>query len=334
VPDQSNAADWNRRRHRPGETGGHYESWFLRANHPDEPLAFWIRYTIFSPRGRPADALGEVWAIHFDGIRGEIRAAKSEIPLGDCGFSAEGLEVRIGDATLTPGQLEGAARAASTEIRWSLRYAEGQRPLLLLPRAMYERGFPKAKAVIPAPNAVFDGTIAVAGVEKPIAGWRGSQNHNWGSRHTDEYAWGQVAGFDDAPDAFLECSSARVRIGPLRTPWLTLLVLRLDGEELRLNSLWQAVRASQDLRAFEWSFESSHDGVRVKGHIHAPAQAFIALPYYNPPGGTKTCLNSKLAACVLTVERPGRPPRTLTSRHRAAFEILTDRRDHGIPYAF
>jgi hypothetical protein len=43
----------------------------------------------------------------------------------------------------------------------------------------------------------------------------GSQNHNWGSRHTDHYAWGQVAGFDDDPDAFLELSTARVRVGPL-----------------------------------------------------------------------------------------------------------------------
>ena len=33
--------------------------------------------------------------------------------------------------------------------------------------------------------------------------WIGSQNHNWGRKHTDSYAWGQVAGFDDAPQTFL-----------------------------------------------------------------------------------------------------------------------------------
>jgi hypothetical protein len=32
---------------------GHYESFFQRANHPTRPLAFWIRYTIFSPTGHP-----------------------------------------------------------------------------------------------------------------------------------------------------------------------------------------------------------------------------------------------------------------------------------------
>ena len=35
---------WNASRFRPGETGGLYESYFLRANHPEKPLAFWIRY--------------------------------------------------------------------------------------------------------------------------------------------------------------------------------------------------------------------------------------------------------------------------------------------------
>jgi len=41
------------------------------------------------------------------------------------------------------------------------------------------------------------------------------------------------------------------------------------------------------------------------------------------PGGTHTCLNSKLAACEVTLERSGEPPVTLTTRHRAAFEILS-----------
>ena len=40
-----------------GQPDGHYESFFMRANHPARPLAFWIRYTIFSPKNRPENAL-------------------------------------------------------------------------------------------------------------------------------------------------------------------------------------------------------------------------------------------------------------------------------------
>jgi hypothetical protein len=51
--------DWNRCRYLEGDPSGHYESCFQRANHPERPLAFWIRYTVFCPKGRPADSVGK-----------------------------------------------------------------------------------------------------------------------------------------------------------------------------------------------------------------------------------------------------------------------------------
>ena len=77
-----------------GSDRGHYESWFQRANHPRRPLAFWIRYTIFSPAGRAKDAVGELWAIVFDGEQHRIIAVKQEHPIADCSFSDAGLQVR------------------------------------------------------------------------------------------------------------------------------------------------------------------------------------------------------------------------------------------------
>ena len=128
-------------------------------------------------------------------------------------------------------QAVGQCDASGRRIGWALRFAGGQPPLLLLPEALYEGGFPKAKSLVPRPLARFDGELHVDGVHLPVQGWPGSQNHNWGSRHTDRYAWGQGAGFDGDEDAFLECSTARVRVGPIWTPWLTLSVLRIQGSE-------------------------------------------------------------------------------------------------------
>ena len=53
----------------PGQ-GGHYESWFVRANDPYRRRALWIRYTQFiaADGGR---RLGEIWAVWFDGERAE-----------------------------------------------------------------------------------------------------------------------------------------------------------------------------------------------------------------------------------------------------------------------
>ena len=42
---------WNR--FRPDDPGGHHESYVQRANHPSRPLAFWMRYTVFRPKGWP-----------------------------------------------------------------------------------------------------------------------------------------------------------------------------------------------------------------------------------------------------------------------------------------
>jgi hypothetical protein len=322
---------WSVARFVPGETAGHYESWFQRANHPTRPLAFWIRYTIFCPRDWPEAAVGQLWAIAFDGEAKQISAVKQELPLSECRFSAERLEVRIGRAELTSRALSGAAEAGGRRLAWQLAIRGGEAPLLLLPEPWYARAFPAAKALVTSPGALFDGWLEVDGARVSIDGWRGSQNHNWGSRHTERYAWGQVAGFDGDEDAFLECSTARVRVGPIWTPWLTLLVLRSGGREHALNSLLGSMRAHARLDGFGWSFESRGRGVRIRGRIEAPASAFVGLRYANPPGGEKICLNSKLARCEIELEEAGRPLRRLRSQHRAAFEILTDQAPPEVP---
>ena len=318
----------------PGSKRGHYESYFVRANHPTGPLAFWIRYTIFSPRGNPENAVGELWAVYFDGESGKTCASKQKAPISACSFSESGLDVRIGSSTLVDGGLDGSALSQEHYLSWNLTYSGEQPPLLLLPEGAYAAGFPKAKALVSAPLAVFTGTLTVDGRQEKIEGWVGSQNHNWGSQHTDDYAWGQVAGFDDAPDVFLECSTARVRVGPLWTPRLTLIVLRMEGREYQLNGYLQAIlahgRFGIEGGAGRWRLESRTPTMGIYAEITAPASHFVGLRYDNPPGGFKTCLNTKVARCEVAVERPGLPPLHLTAANRAAFEILTDRTDHGI----
>jgi hypothetical protein len=63
------------------------------------------------------------------------------------------------------------------------------------------------------------------------------------------------------------------------------------------------------------------------------APAFVALRYDNPPGGSKVCLNTGLAACTVVLEQPSKPARTLVTTQRAAFEILTERSDQGLAIA-
>ncbi|MCE9658777.1 MAG: hypothetical protein K8R60_09480 [Burkholderiales bacterium] len=320
----------NRSRFVPQDRGGHYESWFQRANHAERPLAFWIRYTVFSPRGRPDRARAELWAIWFDGERGKITAAKQVFPIEAARCSATGLDVEIGSARLNGRALSGEASAGTHSLRWDLAYEGEAEPILLLQPAFYDRRLPKAKALVGSPNASFTGSLVVDGESVDVRGWVGSQNHNWGSKHTDSYAWSQVAGFDGAPGTFLECSTARLKLGPFWTPPMTVVVLRLEDREIRLNGIAQALCAEGDFDFTCWRFRTEDPTARIEGRFEAPSSAFVGLVYDNPPGGAKTCLNSKLASCELRVALPGEPERTLRSKHRAAFEILTERSDHGI----
>jgi len=323
----------NHTRYHPGQRRGHYESFFLRANHPSRPLAFWIRYTIFSPEGRPEAARGELWAVCFDGETAVHVAVKREVPFSACAFDRSAFDVRVDDARLRPGALDGCASAGGHTIAWNLTYRGDAPPLLLLPPRLYASPLPKAKSLVGLPLARFAGRLTVDGAGVDVSDWVGSQNHNWGSRHTDHYAWGQVAGFDTHPDSFLEIGTARLKLGPFWTPLMTVLVLRHRGEELALNSVRQSLRARAAFRYFEWEFATRNERVQVSGRITAPRESFVGLRYGNPPGGEKHCLNSKLAACELRVtdtRAPGQPAEVLSTAHRAAFEILTDDRAHGI----
>jgi hypothetical protein len=291
-------------------------------------LAFWIRYTLFSPRQHPENALGELWAIVFDGATGQHVTVKKEIPFRQCTFKTSEFFVTVDEARLEPGRLQGAAISGGHTIAWDLSFVGKSPPLFLLPLSLYDASLPKAKSLVALPLARFTGWLAVDGQAIEVSDWVGSQNHNWGAKHTDRYAWGQVAGFDNHPDSFLEVATARLKIGPVWTPFMTPIVLRHRGEEIALNTLIQTIRARTSFDYFTWHFHSSTDTVLLEGTIAAPREAFVGLRYSNPPGGTKQCLNTKIAGCELTVTRLGthgtKNVDILTTQHRAAFEILTD----------
>jgi hypothetical protein len=314
--------------YRRGQRAGHYESFYQRANHPERPLAFWIRYTIFAPRGDAEAAVGELWAVAFDGESGRHEVARFEVPIAQCDFPTDRFAVRVGAAELGPQGLTGSAGP----ISWNLRYTGDAPPLLLLPPRLYARGFPRAKSLVAVPLASYSGSYTVGGREIDVDGWIGSQNHNWGSRHTDRYAFGQVAGFDGAPESFLEVATAKATVaGPLATPWLTTLVLRHDSAEHSLVSVRRSLRATGRYRCFEWDFASGDASVEICGRITAEESAFVGLRYRNPPGGIKHCLNTKIASAEVTV-RDRRTGRTewLHAGNRTLFEILTSNTDHGV----
>jgi hypothetical protein len=308
-------AVWAAARHRPGAPG--YESWFLRANHPSRPLACWIRYTTTTPtRGA---RFGERWALWFDGETGHITAARDRVPAEAVAVDPRGLDVTLGDARLRQEQASGHIDGPTTRMAWDLRWVDGNRPpSLLLPAAWHDRPFPAANAVCLDPGLALSGTVWLGDTAQQLSDWPGTLNHNWGRRHTDRYAWCQVTGFDDDPEATLECAAAQVRIGPMWSPVLCFLTFCAGGRRWERTGWRQALTAHGG-----WSFgaraQLSVQSGPVTLAVDAPADAGVHLAYADPDGRPKDCWNTKLARCVVTVEG-----RRWVSAHRAALELLAD----------
>jgi len=331
-------------RFRGEKSGGHYESYFMRANDGATGNAFWIRYTIFQPdkgASSPKQAMAELWAIWFEKGKAPV-AAKSEYPLAQAKYSNTNFELDWAGALLNSSALKGGANnCGENKIEWDLKMtaiksAKDNHALFPMPVSTLDAPLPRAKLLVAQPFIQFTGSLHVNGKKISINGWQGSQNHNWGSRHTDEYAWGQVAGFDNEPDTFLEVASAKLKFGPVMTPYLTPIVLRHKGQQFELNSYWQSFRNKADIKYFDWSFSGETSDLKIEGRIHADRGDFVALNYYNPPGDVKTCLNSKIAACELTLTEKSRIglELKLKTANRAAFEILTSKTDHGFRALF
>ncbi len=317
--------EWNASRLPQEGEQGHYESWFLRANHPRERQAVWLRHTFFRPAGHAEATCGELWAAWFDGD--QVVGVRQELPIARCFAGTQKLDLSFGDSRWSDGKVKGAAENAGHRIEWELSYTLDGEPLPLYPAWAYPGSFPKAKALTCVTHARLSGRFVVDGVAHALDAWPGCQSHNWGERHTDEYAWLQVSGFDQAPDAFVEGGTGRLKIGRWWTPQLSAAVLQLDGSVYRASPFRVGPRRSQGkAEGFEMSVHSESRELEFSWRVWAPPERFIAFKYRNPPGGALACLNTKVAQVELSVRRAGEAPRLLTSS-RAAFELLVPEDD-------
>ena len=289
-----NRDECNRSRFLPEDRGGHYESWFQRANHAERPLGFWIRYTVFSPRGHPsghAPSCGRSISMASAGASAppsrsfrSPRLASPQAP-STC---------RIGDARLDSCSASSARRTRRAACAARDPH-EAPPPIRCCScgRRSTTAACPRRRRWSSSPNASFSGSLVVDGETVEVDGWLGSQNHNWGSKHTDEYAWGQVAGFDGAPGTFLECSTARLKIGPLWTPRLTLVVLRLEDRE-DANGIAQALRAEGSFDFGSWRLRTRSDEASIEGRFRRPPRpssgwSTTTRPEARRPASTASC---------------------------------------------
>jgi hypothetical protein len=311
---------------------GMYESFYLRAVSPDEPVGAWIRYTVHKRAGEPAN--GSLWCTVFDASAGGpfmhkhttaqlVRPATGWIEIGE-------------DSRLGPGVAEGVCGPA----RWSLRYESSEPELRHLKQVwLYKAPLPRTKLTSPAPAATFDGTIELPERTLDLRGWRGMVGHNWGSEHAERWIWLHGIGFGESQEAWLDVALGRVLIAGRLTPWMASGAISLEGRRVRLGGLGaRGLKVAESPARCTLSLPGE-GGMTVEAHVDTPSGASAGWRYADPDGGEHDVVNCSVAALALNVRPRGGAARTLHTTHGAAYELGmrtlkgTGERDHGVALA-
>ncbi len=313
---------------------GMYESFYLRAVSPHEPLGIWIRHTVQKPPGKRAH--GSLWCTVFDGARGapfQYKLTSERLLVPDGGW------IEVGDAGDQGGSFgPEAAHGTCGEASWSLRSQALEAQLRHLPREwLYRAPLPRTKLTSPAPSAAFSGQMRVAGrPEIELDSWHGMIGHNWGAEHAERWIWLHGVGFDGAADAWLDVALGRVMLAGRLTPWVANGALSLDGRRIPLGGLGARrlqVREGVDGCTLRLPAEG---GRTLAVRASVPAGTAAGWRYGDPDGESgHDVINCSIAALELDLE-PGpasEESRSLRSAHGGVYELGMRERDHGVPIA-
>jgi len=307
-------------------TAGHYESYFVKAHHPTEPKAFWLRHTVHQ---RPGEAqTASLWLTLFDDdahpkvTAGKQTFAGARVP--EHGYIA------IGDATLSrhggSGRLESPTLAADWDF--TVRGAEPEQRHLPAPW-MYHAPLPRTKSGTPHPGVHFSGRMGPF----DLTCWRGLISHNWGSEHAERWIWMHSA----LTGGWLELVLGRIKIGRWTTPWIANGALQLDGRRHRLGGPGRARATKVDETPTGARFVvTGEEGLRVEGEVRAAAERFVTWRYADPDGPEHHSAHSSLADLRVQVRRNPAANVEFVLPMTASYELGMHETDHGLevqPYA-
>jgi hypothetical protein len=302
---------------------GHYESFYLKACHPEGGLGAWIRYTVHKRPGAAPN--GFTWFTLFDRTRG-IAASKAEFASPSTGWDHY---ITMDGCRFAPGHVVGRARSSQLDAAWDLSFVGGEPPVWHLPRAwMYRAAFPRTKVLSPYPHVRFSGWIEAADRRIEVTDWPGMVGHNWGSEHARRAIWLHGTNFNGSRDAWLDVAIARVGLGPVTTPWIANGVLCLDGDRHRLGGVRPTrVEATPE----GCRFRIAGAGVSLDGTVRGRPEDFVGWIYAQPSGDERQTVHCSIADMHLTISRPDRVPATLEVEGGAAYELQMDGRYPQIP---
>lgn len=315
-----------------GKKRGHYEVYYMKFNAP--PYAFWIRYTVLSPIAGGSEPVGELWAIAFNKDKPEWNDAwKRTVPFSQCSTLGQPFAYRIGTAELSHHGSRGEiARDDDRNISWDLAFHEEGETFHHFPGSLlYRLPFPKTKVVAPHLSMRVSGSVTVGNQTIALDKVPGHQAHIWGTKHALRWAWANCNQFEEAEGVVFEALSARIKLGKVETPDLSIAALRLPGKEILFNRVDRWLKNSSHYELEFWRLEASQGEHRLEAEIKNRVEDMVGVAYQDPDGEPRVCHNSKVADLDLGLYRKTgseyRLEGTFRARGTAAFEVVTPEAD-------
>jgi hypothetical protein len=307
----------------------HYESYFIKAVHPSEPRAFWMRHTVHQRPGEPRTA--SIWLTLFDANAAHPVIAGKHTVGADRLSSPDGGYIRIEDSTVEPGRAVGTLQSQTLTTDWDFAIETGGEELRHLPIArMYEAKVPRTKSVTPHPAAQFSGQLG----DWDLDGWTGVSSHNWGSEHAERWVWLHCGRFDGrGRDTWIEMAIGRIKLGPFTVPWIANGAVSVDGRRYRLGGPQRIRQTKIEETPLHLRFLVGGEGVKVEGEITAPPEHMVVWRYADPEGPEHHSAHTSIGDMTLRVTERGKdaPPVELHGRQSATYELGMRETDHGLP---
>ena len=196
----------------------HYESYFLKAHHPAEPRALWLRHTVHQRPGEPKTA--SLWLTLFDApLPTPVRAGKVTVGGGRAGRPADGLyRASAAAERRTRSRARRARLARRSTPRGTSRSDRRRAELRHLPADwMYGATLPQTKSRHAAPGRAFQRPPRQRARRQRLGA---ACSATTGAReHAERWIWMHCGQFEGRGRTRGSSSSlGRVRVGPRRPP--------------------------------------------------------------------------------------------------------------------
>lgn len=279
---------------------GRLEVWYTTFTDPRTGTGFWIHHEVVTPTdGGPPRALGWISVFPCDGPPVTERFG----PHAPGSGAGEGAPGEGAPYFSTPGVRAAADRLTGTagRIRWHLDIASQAAPLYTFPRWVWRTRLLPAAQVVPAPTALFDGTVEAGGRRWELTAAPGAVARIAG--HGNARSWGWLHADLGGGDV-LEVVAAVARQPVMRLlPPLPLVKLRVAGRDWPGDPLLAAPLFTARLGLPEWTVDGRWGRRRLRVEVHQEAEDCVSLEYTDPDGSAVTCVNTERAGAEIVVER-------------------------------